>query len=200
MDTTLCLCGHKVPKSKILSAIERGSTIVCAACSRLLIVKPTVLDAEEQLPLFDLIPTEDETIKAGKEFVLSSLKRGVSCPCCEQTCAIKVLMFTPAMAATLRRLYEASVEDGEWVNIKKWVGASKSLNRLKFWGAVVEKTDQDTGCGLNLWKITELGVDFIEHRASLSRLVSVYNNRLHSVGKETVSYDKFEAMRKVVRS
>lgn len=132
------------------------------------------------------------TIEEGKNFLKENVEKGkgVKCPCCQQSVKMYKRQITANVARDLMRLVRES--DGEWWLHRKTFmvlsGAGGDFAKLRFWGLVEEKTNEETGKRTSgLWKPTVKGMDFINNRIRVPKYAYLYNQKFRGYGDETVN-------------
>jgi len=99
------------------------------------------------------------------------------------------------MAKSLAWLKAACDEVGgdRWVEVARkaprWMVRSNQLSTLKSWG-LVERLTSDEGKVKHsgIWRVTGLGVAFVEGRIAVPYKVYTYNDMVHDVSDDTVTF------------
>ena len=72
-------------------------------------------------------------------------------------------------------------EDEPWIHYRKCIFGGRDYNYLRHFG--LAETQERTG----LWRVTDLGKDFILDRATVPSWIMVYNNKILDRAKSAVS-------------
>ncbi len=108
--------------------------------------------------------------------------KGGSCECCGQTVKVYRRSIYKHMARCLIWLVTEYAHNGqEWVNLKEGpVFRGGDNTKLAYWGLMVAHPTVEE----NLYKPTELGVDFVIHKATVPRYAYVYDGRVYGFSQE----------------
>jgi hypothetical protein len=123
--------------------------------------------------------TLEEARKDLREKVLQSGEEE-TCPCCQQTVAVRPRTIHATMAAQLIRIYrEGLLQPEGWVNVQKIYrpGAGGDYAKLRFWGLLEARGSrgrEENAPGE--WRVTSLGVDFVLGRVRIPNKIFTYNN------------------------
>ena len=102
------------------------------------------------------------------------------------------------MARSLIIIYNAPTDSSGWVHVEDYfvsIGVTmKGVHgKLKHWGLLEQKENTDDAKNKNgLWRITELGRDFVEGKVSMNRAVFLYLDRVRDYDDTPVTI--FEAL------
>lgn len=115
-----------------------------------------------------------EALMAGNETI---------CPCCGRKAALRKRKLNAGMARVLIRIYHITPrsEDDGWVHIHDIFNSTSQKHRdwtqLKHWGLVVPRTKRTKEeNALGYWRITELGIAFVEKRARVPSHAFIFND------------------------
>lgn len=112
---------------------------------------------------------------------------GGKCPCCRRWGKINGYQINSTQVRGMIWMLKNFRRD-EWVDLGKaprWVLRSKSLATLHHWDLLEtkKKAGEDTR-GSGLWRLTQLGRDFIYCRVTMPKYAFVFNNRLEKFSRE----------------
>lgn len=112
---------------------------------------------------------------------------GGKCPCCRRWGKINGYQINSTQVRGMIWMLKNFRRD-EWVDLGKaprWVLRSKSLATLHHWDLLEtkKKTSEDAR-GSGLWRLTQLGRDFIYCRVTMPKYAFVFNNRLEKFSRE----------------
>jgi len=105
-------------------------------------------------------------VNAGKQVV---------CPCCDGLAQRYKRSIGSTMAVLLIRTYHAT-NGGGWIHIQSRTDArGGDYAKLRYWGLVEPRGDQqDDGNSSGFWRITDLGIAFVERRVKVFRYIYLY--------------------------
>lgn len=108
--------------------------------------------------------------------------KGASCECCGQTVKVYRRSIYKHMARCLIWLVTEYAHNGQqWVNLKEGpVFRGGDNTKLAYWGLIVPHPTVDE----NLYKPTQLGVDFVIYQAPVPRYAYVYDGRVYGFSQE----------------
>lgn len=108
--------------------------------------------------------------------------KGAQCECCGQTVKVYRRSIYKHMARCLIWLVTRYAENGqEWVNLKEGpVFRGGDNTKLAYWSLMVPHPTVDE----NLYKPTQLGVDFVVKGATVPRYAYVYDGRVYGFSQE----------------
>jgi hypothetical protein len=131
------------------------------------------------------------SIAEAKTKLYDELRSGAICPCCHQFVKMYKRKLNSGMALTLLRIHYH--HKTEWVQVKSFLRIHQYTNShdwtlLRFWG-LMEEYDQDpedeSKKSNGIWKVTPMGIDFIERRIRVKSHILTYNGRCYGMeGKE----------------
>lgn len=118
------------------------------------------------------------TLYAAREELFEKVNGGkrVTCPCCDKSAAYYSKYLCWASCAILEWLDQQS----DWAkpsDLSHRTGSGAAL--LRHWGLAVSKVPVSKGRGgdSGLWKITELGRQFVKGQISMPESVRIYNGK-----------------------
>lgn len=107
--------------------------------------------------------------------------KGGRCECCGQTIKVYRRSIYRHMARCLIWLVTRYAQDGEWVNLKEGpVFRGGDNTKLTYWGLMTPHPTIEE----NLYKPTQLGVDFVVNKATVPRYAYVYNGEVLGFSQE----------------
>lgn len=117
------------------------------------------------------------TIREGASWVKARLLDGVACPVCGQRAQLYKRTITSTMARALIVMWNEAGLD--WVHLPTLVGALRADEaKLVHWGLIEEQPDErDDGGRAGIWRITDLGVRFVQGEAKVPKYACIYNKR-----------------------
>jgi hypothetical protein len=143
----------------------------------------------EQTNLF----LDRDTLADARESVQRGLEKGLACPCCNQFCKLYPRQIHSTIARGLIRFYRMSRgHPGEYMHVDRLCPDRKTSGdfaKLAMWKLIEEcpKTPEDTMRRTSgFWKLTEIGIAFIERKIRVPRVKFVYNDRIMGESQEQV--------------
>lgn len=140
----------------------------------------------------DAFPPETLLSEARQQVMARREGRGTTCPCCGQGVRLYKRCFTSGMARALIWLYRQG-GDARFVHVPhdapRFVLESGGYFALmKKWGLIDEPANEEatkrkSGC----WRVTALGVEFVEARRAIPLRVHVYSNAVVGWSEELVT-------------
>jgi len=148
-----------------------------------------------------------KTLEEARTQVMASLDEGSQCPCCDQYARMYKRRLPPAAIKGLLGLYSLAREDGhDYYHIKDIYETSYAKDVLNIgsifglcahFGLMIsevrEKDEDNLGepvtCS-GMWKITELGIDFIEGRKGIHKYILMYNGEVLGRSETFVNIDE----------
>jgi hypothetical protein len=114
---------------------------------------------------------------------------GVTCPCCGQRVKVYRRTITSAMALALILIERrARAHNNEWFHVPSYLSATThgaaarggDWSKLRYWGMLQQLGDvrPDGSTRTGMWRMTDMGVDFVHERISVPKVVLVYNQTL----------------------
>lgn len=117
----------------------------------------------------------------------ATTNKGGSCPCCGQHVQVYRRKVYKLMAKCLIWLVgEYMARGGEWISLKsgpRFRGGDNA--KLLYWHLAVRHPEQD-----DLYKPTQLGVDFVARKVSIPKYAYVYDGRVQGFSPERVCIDE----------
>lgn len=124
---------------------------------------------------------DDMTLARARDLLRSQAEEGATCPCCTQYVKVYYRSIHAAMASGLIKLYRRSPH-GTFHEIKEFMTHNElgDFAKLAYWDLAQEQPSMrlDGSTRTGWWKITPLGIDFVEGRATVPKHARVYNGRL----------------------
>lgn len=127
------------------------------------------------------------TIKEAQEQLKQNIRKGEICPCCKQMVKMYSRKINSGMVLFLIGLYKLTKRNGRQYFSNTFVmhemnltATSLDYSVLKHFGLMSENFNTDTKKKKSgEWIITNLGIDFIEGKVSITENVLLYNNRVN---------------------
>jgi len=120
--------------------------------------------------------------------------KGCICPCCEQVVKTYKRKLNSSMAYALIIMYRLHKKHGFHRHFKMNEEIAKlgvpSSNieyaKLFYWGLAVEldKNENPNTKTSGYWKLTKMGLDFVENRIKVEKYAYIYNGKLESLSVE----------------
>jgi len=129
------------------------------------------------------------TVGEAKQWLRNRIEEGAKCPCCTQFAKVydRKIHFNMAKAliifyrhASMKGLDDYHNLNDVYANEKESVSQLRGdFPKLKHWGLITEQANEDakkkaSGC----WKLTQIGIDFIENKMKVHSHVRIYNDRV----------------------
>jgi hypothetical protein len=139
------------------------------------------------------------TLAEATTWLRAHVKKGAVCPCCEQGAKIYQRKLSSSMAAALILIRRAFRKQSDWLHVPEYlteVAANGAIIRggdwakLVHWGLLEAKDDEKRKDGsrrVGFYKITQLGIDFVEGRVRVPRYVYIYAQKRVGVSDKTTS-------------
>lgn len=120
--------------------------------------------------------TVNDTIAAGKAWLLARLDDGDSCPLCGQHAKMYKRKINSGMARSLIHIYRIGGQG--WVHVRAIGAASREEGKLAYWGLLEEQT----GVGLHggragYWRVTDKGLAYI-NGLKVPKYAKVYDGKV----------------------
>ncbi len=141
--------------------------------------------------------TDDRSLKEAQDHLRKNLAKGAKCPCCARFAKLYKRQITSSMAYGLILLYinrHAVQNEMEYIHIENFfknqnIASSirADVPKLRFWNLIepdVRGREEDENPANGLYRITEIGKQFVEGKASVNSHINVYNNRMYGHPKE----------------
>jgi hypothetical protein len=119
---------------------------------------------------------------------------GGKCPCCRRWGKVYGRNINETMCRSLIWLAYAPANEMGWVNVPenapRWVVRSNQLATLRWWGLVErlpsEKKEQKHS---GMWRVTQLGKDFIERRAKVPKTAFTYAGEVEHMSSTEIAVE-----------
>ena len=123
------------------------------------------------------MPSPQDTIRTGKDWLLKQLAHGAPCPLCGQHAKMYKRKINSGMARSLIHMYRSAGQG--WIHVSLIGARSREEGKLAYWGLVEEQN----GTGLHggrpgYWRVTQRGVDFLTNQTSVQKYALVYNGHV----------------------
>lgn len=123
--------------------------------------------------------TVNDTIQAGKQWLLSRLDDGDHCPLCGQHAKMYKRKINAGMARSLIHMHRTD-PNGGWIHVKVIGARSREEGKLAYWGLLEEQL----GSGLHggragYWRVTDKGRAFILQGLKVPKYAKVYNGKVY---------------------
>jgi len=106
-----------------------------------------------------------------------AMNGGGMCPCCGQRAQVYKRSIHGTMARTLIRMYR-TVTPGEWLYLPDVPQKSRDCTGMAYWGLIEEMQEKrDDGGRVGWWRLTALGIEFVQRQARVPKYVRVYDDR-----------------------
>jgi len=137
----------------------------------------------------------EKSLNEARDYVQKNIKKGVQCPCCGQTAALRKRSIRRDWSLWLIELWRLG-SDQEWVSaadiakrIPNWTGGDYA--KLRFWGMIEPKpNDKDpTKNQSGIWRITDKGIQFVKKQLRVPSTALVYNNKCFGFSNDPVSIE-----------
>jgi len=121
------------------------------------------------------------TLTTAKQWLRSNFDEGEisACPCCGQAVKLYKRKMNKGMASALLRVHQLLKKaGGAWLHVNGLSELEKSqLSHMEFqklrWWKVIEESPAERGS----WRITPLGVDFINGRVQVRKYIYLFDDR-----------------------
>lgn len=126
-----------------------------------------------------------DSIAEAREFLRKNRHDGVKCPCCEQHVQVYRRTLNAGMARALIMIARGG---GGWIDIRVLDLRGGDYAKLRFWGLVEQRPSDDPKKKWSgLWRVTQLGLQFVHDQSRIQRFAHVYDNRVLCFSGEEVS-------------
>jgi hypothetical protein len=127
----------------------------------------------------------------------AAIGKGTNCPCCGQFVKVYKRKLYTVMAMALVHIYQDHCIHGftgyihvpSLLNGKGVVARGGDYTKLEYWGLIEaqqhERNDGSTRTGM--WRITQMGRDFVEDKMRVPSHIFLYNNQLVGMDVEMIS-------------
>jgi hypothetical protein len=121
--------------------------------------------------------TVNDTIAAGKAWLLARIDKGEHCPLCGQHAKMYRRKVNSGMARSLIHIYRIGGKG--WVHVRAIGAASREEGKLAYWGLLEEQT----GVGLHggragYWRVTDKGEAFLKAQLNIPKYAKVYDGKV----------------------
>lgn len=117
---------------------------------------------------------------------------GGHCPVCDRWGKVYARGINATMAQSLVWLSQAHKDEHGWVDVPntapRWLVRSNQLPTLKWWKLVERRanTEESANKYSGMWRVTELGSQFVSGAVSVPKRVFTYNNVVEGFSEEHV--------------
>lgn len=122
---------------------------------------------------------DNDYLGAARRLVREFAQQGITCPCCNQYVKVYRRKLTTMTAQALVLMYRQAGEG--WVNLPALLGRKQADEaKARYWGLIQESEDvrDDGSKRAGWWRLTELGVRFVQGRARVPKYALIYNSQL----------------------
>lgn len=120
----------------------------------------------------------EDTIAAGKAWLLERLDDGSDCPLCGQTAKMYRRKINAGMARSLITMYRLNALD--WVHVRDIGAASREEGKLAYWGLIEEqRATANHGGRAGYWRVTPRGESFLRGLITVDKYARVYDGKLY---------------------
>ena len=142
------------------------------------------------------------TLADAAAWVEANKKAGGVCPCCDQLARIYKRKLNSSMCAALILIRRAFRTQSDWLHVPEYlseVAAHGVIVRGGDWAKMVHwrmieakhgELRKDGSPRNGFYKITQLGVDFVDRRVEVPEYVILYAERLLGVSEKMATIDK----------
>lgn len=126
------------------------------------------------------------TVREAASWLKARLLDGAYCPCCGQRAQLYERKITSTMARALIQMWRhAGIE---WCHLPTVVGALRADEaKLVHWGLIEEENVvRDDGGRAGFWRVTDLGVQFVQGEVTVPKHAYIYNKRCHGLDGDQV--------------
>ena len=140
---------------------------------------------------------EGNNLQLAKYFLRDNweIAAGVDCPCCSQRVKLYKRHITDFMSTRLINLYRISDKgtNRKYFHITEICASQNGgdFSRLERWGLITpEPNDPPTTKRTNgMWRISELGIDFVENKVSVPKTKFMFNNAVYRTSEDAVTIE-----------
>jgi hypothetical protein len=132
------------------------------------------------------------TLEEAREWLRERVDKGAKCPCCTQLAKVYKRSVHASMARALILMYRAGgALDFVHAPTVTRRDSNTETGKLAYWGLLVEAdAEREDGGRAGFYKVTQLGVDFVEGRATIPKYAHTYDGRcLGFSGAQVTIYD-----------
>jgi hypothetical protein len=156
------------------------------------------------VPVRFLADPATTTLAEASTWVKERIRRGAVCPCCDQLAKIYKRKLNSSMAYALLLIRLAFRTQTDWLHVPEYLTKvvrtkAKATTRggdwakLVHWKLIVPKDDEIRGDGskrAGFYKITDLGIAFVDGRAKVPKHVFLYAQKCLGVSEEMTTIDE----------
>jgi len=124
---------------------------------------------------------ENMSVDEASSLLAKQAEKGEHCPCCGQFVKAYRRRIRGNHARFLIDVARKTTDDEPWIHYRKCVFGGRDYNYLRHFG--LAEMQERRG----LWRVTDLGKDFILDRATVPEWIAVYNNKVLDKSKGSVS-------------
>ena len=139
-----------------------------------------------------------DTIRDAKLYIVRNWEDGVRCPCCNQNVKLYKRKFNKAMAICLIELFRLTQGDTtKYMHIRELQEKSKifmhnmnggNFATMKYWNVIdSQPNDDDKKRTSGLWRITNLGRNFVMGNIKISSHIYTYNMTLKRIDPNEIT-------------
>lgn len=130
-----------------------------------------------------------DSISEAKEFLRENFEKGCKCPACDQFVKLYKRNLSANMARAIILISRApTINQNGWVDIRSVDLRNGDYARLRFWGLIEQRKNQDTKKkDSGIWRVTHEGMKFINDQIRVPSHVYVYDNKIIKWSDELVN-------------
>jgi hypothetical protein len=138
------------------------------------------------------VTNDNITIREARNLMRPNLKKGVTCPCCNQRSQLYVRKITSAMVRGLMLLYlecKGQVDpENHYIHLEdffKPLDIPSSIRgdapKLRFWGLLesMEGGKVDGNPSSGYYRVTKEGIRFVKGKSLVPQAIKIYNNTFY---------------------
>lgn len=130
--------------------------------------------------------TDDDTIGTAKHELRQNWRAGLNCACCGNRVQLYPRPIYSTMCRDLIALYRLGPGWHHNREFKDDVSAG-DFHKFRYWRIIEQKPNDDDGKrDSGMWRITELGRDFVEERVSVPKTAYVYNRKVREWSDDSI--------------
>lgn len=122
------------------------------------------------------------TLDDARAWLFGRADEGVHCPCCTQFAKVYRRKLTGSIARVLIAMWREAGRD--WVYLPDIRSAGQDEAIARYWGLIEPYPDArryDGSSRVGWWRLTPLGVQFVQNDALIPKYASIYNGNLVSL-------------------
>jgi len=135
------------------------------------------------------------SIEAARAWLRQRLHEGADCPVCTQRVQLYKRKLNSGMAKALIQIYRYG--GASWTRVQDIPDGPKGGDyaKLRFWGLLESSSERtDDGNSAGYWRVTPLGVDFVQGRKRVRSHVLTFNNKTYAMPEEASMISVYEAL------